>query len=65
MRMYMALWWIPAGHIPEIEEAKERLEHLRRHGPTERAFTFKQRFPAPGEPESAAEPEELTGCPAD
>ena len=22
---YMALWWVPAGHRPTIEEAKERL----------------------------------------
>ncbi len=21
---YMAMWWIPAGHIPNVEEAKER-----------------------------------------
>jgi uncharacterized protein DUF3291 len=38
--MYYALWWIPAGHIPSVEEAKERLEHLRAHGESERAFTF-------------------------
>ena len=25
-----------------------RLRHLAEHGPSERAFTFKQRFPAPG-----------------
>src|ERR1700687_1322471 len=24
----MALWWVPAGHIPGIDEAKERLAHL-------------------------------------
>jgi hypothetical protein len=41
---YMCLWWIPAGEIPTIEEAKERLNHLREHGPTARAFTFKRRF---------------------
>ena len=23
------LWWVPAGHIPSVEEAKERLEQLR------------------------------------
>lgn len=44
---HMALWWIPAGHLPSVEEAKDRLEHLRRHGPDERVFTFKRRFPAP------------------
>ncbi len=41
------LWWIPAGTIPRVEEAKARLEHLRTHGPTPHAFTFKQNFPAP------------------
>jgi hypothetical protein len=44
---YMALWWIPQNHIPTIVEAKERLEHLRAHGPTPYAFSFKQPFPAP------------------
>jgi hypothetical protein len=38
------LWWVPAGHRPTAAEAIERLEHLRRHGPTEHAFTFRQRF---------------------
>jgi hypothetical protein len=42
-----ALWWIPAGHIPTVAEAEERLEHLRRHGPTPHAFTFRHLFPAP------------------
>jgi len=50
---YQALWWIPAGHIPGIEEALERLAHLRREGPTPRAFTFSQRYPPAGEPGSA------------
>lgn len=44
IRMYMVLWWVPAGHEPTVEEAEERLAHLRRHGPTPHAFTFKQRF---------------------
>lgn len=39
--VYAALWWAPAGHIPTIEEAKERLAHLEEHGPTEYAFTFR------------------------
>ena len=42
----LALWWIPAGHIPNTDEAKERLTHLEQHGPTPYAFTFKQRFTA-------------------
>ena len=44
--IHMALWWVPRGYIPSIEEAEERLEHLQAHGPSERAFTFKERFPS-------------------
>ena len=44
---YVALWWVPQGHIPTVEEAKERLEHLRAHGETPYAFTFKKPFPMP------------------
>lgn len=40
----MVLWWIPAGHIPTVEEAKARLEYLQQHGPTPYAFTFKKRY---------------------
>ena len=46
---YMVLWWIPAGHRPTLDEAMARLEHLRAHGPSAHAFTFKQRFAAPGD----------------
>jgi heme-degrading monooxygenase HmoA len=53
---YMALWWVPEGEIPSVEEAKERLEHLRAHGPTPFAFTFARAFPAPGS-DSIALPE--------
>lgn len=44
---FMALWWIPAGHIPTAIEAKERLELLRSHGETAEAFSFKKPFPMP------------------
>jgi heme-degrading monooxygenase HmoA len=44
---YMALWWVPAGHIPTVDEAKERLERLRAYGPSPAAFTFKAPFPTP------------------
>ncbi|HJU90998.1 MAG TPA: DUF3291 domain-containing protein [Gemmatimonadaceae bacterium] len=46
-RAFTVLWWVPAGHRPTVQEAIERLEHLRREGPTPFAFTFKQPFPAP------------------
>jgi hypothetical protein len=43
---HMALWWIPAGHIPTPQEAKDRLALLEREGATPLAFTFKRRFTA-------------------
>jgi hypothetical protein len=43
----LALWWIPAGHIPTVAEALDRLGHLKAHGPTQHAFTFRAPFPAP------------------
>src|SRR5262249_51192204 len=39
--MYVALWWVPAGHHPSVDEAKQRLAHLDAHGPSQFAFTFK------------------------
>ncbi|CAK1715744.1 hypothetical protein VCRA2119O147_2800004 [Vibrio crassostreae] len=38
------LWWIEEDHIPTLEEAIERLEHLREIGDTPYAFTFKTNF---------------------
>jgi hypothetical protein len=49
-KVYVALWWVPAGHIPSIAEAVERLAHLERHGPTGYAFSFRQPFGPDGLP---------------
>jgi hypothetical protein len=46
---YQALWWIPAGHLPTVDEGLSRLWRLERQGPTPHAFTFKMRFPPPGQ----------------
>jgi len=46
---HLVLWWIAAGHLPSIEEARDRLAHLERHGPSARAFTFRDRFPPPAD----------------
>lgn len=43
--VYFALWWIPAGHIPGVDEAKKRLAHLEANGPAPFAFTFNKSFP--------------------
>lgn len=43
----LVLWWVPAGHLPTVEECVERLDRIRDHGPGPTAFTFKRRFPPP------------------
>jgi hypothetical protein len=44
---YMALWWVPAGHLPDTAEARERLLRLQERGETPEAFSFKRPFPPP------------------
>jgi len=51
---HLAMWWIPAGHIPSVEEARDRLEFRRAHGDTPVAFSFAALYPRPEEP--AGEP---------
>jgi len=41
---HLVLWWVPAGHIPTIDEAMERLARLRADGPSPTAFTFRAPF---------------------
>lgn len=36
--MHFVMWWVPEGHRPDLEEALERLEHLRDHGNSDHAF---------------------------
>jgi hypothetical protein len=43
----LAMWWVRAGELPTVADAKERLALITAAGPSERAFTFKQRFAAP------------------
>lgn len=47
MEIMLALWWVPAGHIPTVAEGIERLRHLEQHGPTAHAFSFRAPFAAP------------------
>ncbi len=34
----IALWWTPVGAPPTLEDGLERLDHLVRHGPSERSL---------------------------
>ena len=55
----MVMWWVPAGTLPDVADALDRLRRLAEDGPTVDAFTFKQRFPPP----DAVEPD-LVRAPA-
>lgn len=60
--MYMAMWWVDAGHIPSVAEARQRLEYLQGHGETAHAFTFKRTFPPPASREESPVVLSLNPC---
>jgi Domain of unknown function (DUF3291) len=61
---YLVLWWVPAGHLPDVAEAEERLAVLSALGPSPEAFTFRRHFPPPGSGVPAAVDDDRTLCPA-
>jgi Domain of unknown function (DUF3291) len=42
------LWWVPAGHVPSVEEALGRLALLREKGSGPEAFTFRESYDPAG-----------------
>jgi hypothetical protein len=63
-RVYVALWWVPAGHRPTVAEAVERLSHLEQHGPTAHSFTFAEPFEVSGRPVPREDVPRNDACPA-
>ena len=61
---YLVLWWVPAGHQPTTAEAAERLDLLRRKGPTPEAFHFGEAFSAPDAAQANAPFSFKDSCPA-
>ena len=61
---YTALWWVPVGHRPGLDEAKKRLAHLEKSGPTQFAFTFKTTFPPDEQFQRAIDWSSFQPCPA-
>ncbi|HEX5014767.1 MAG TPA: DUF3291 domain-containing protein [Candidatus Limnocylindrales bacterium] len=53
----LVLWWIPAGTLPDVRDALDRLHRLATLGPAPDAFTFKQRF---GPPDAVDAPDRAT-----
>ena len=44
--VFLVLWWIRAGDIPEVDEAQKRLAWLQANGESEYAFSFRKLYPA-------------------
>ena len=44
----LAMWWIPEGHRPTVDDSLARLERLWRDGPGPEAFTLRTVFDADG-----------------
>jgi hypothetical protein len=51
---HLVLWWIPAGHIPDVEEGLSMLDLLRSQGPSPQAFTFRDSYGPPVDAASEA-----------
>jgi hypothetical protein len=62
-RVFVALWWVPAGHRPTVTEAVDRLAHLEKHGSTAHCFTFAEPFEADGRPVPRSAAAQNDACP--
>lgn len=49
-------WWVPTGHRPGLDEAKQRLDRLAAHGPGPQAFGLRDAYDADGRPLTPAAP---------
>ncbi|HEU4842452.1 MAG TPA: DUF3291 domain-containing protein [Ilumatobacteraceae bacterium] len=47
VELFLVCWWVPAGHVPTLDEAMAKLDQLGRDGPSDEAFTLRDRRPAP------------------
>ena len=56
----LVLWWIPAGTIPTVTDAIERLAVLDGQGPGPHAFTLRSVFPPPDPVEQSDSGHEAT-----
>ena len=46
-KAYTAMWWVPAGQFPTMQEAVDRLDYLQKHGASGFVFDFRNKFPRP------------------
>jgi hypothetical protein len=48
-KVYAAMWWVPVGQFPTVNEAVEKLDYLEKNGPSFQVFDFKTKFSQPSE----------------
>ncbi|WP_036196125.1 DUF3291 domain-containing protein [Maribacter antarcticus] len=48
-KVYTAMWWIPKGEFPTIQEAVKKLDYLQKNGSSQVAFNFRNKFSKPSE----------------
>lgn len=41
---HLVCWWVKAGEFPNVEEAMNKLDRLKTHGPSVDAFTIKDSY---------------------
>jgi len=46
-KVHTAMWWIPQGAFPTVQEAVDKLDYLQKNGASAIAFDFKNKFPKP------------------
>ena len=64
MSLPYVLWWVPAGYIPTVAEAVERLELLRAKGASPEAFHFGEAYSAPDADQAGSPVAFPDTCPA-
>lgn len=46
-KVYTAMWWIPKGEFPTVQEAVDKLDYLQKNGVSNLVFDFRNKFPSP------------------
>lgn len=46
-KAHTAMWWVPKGHNPTLEEAVEKLDYLQQNGSSELVFDLRNKYPMP------------------
>lgn len=46
----VVLWWVEEGHVPDLEEAKAKLDQLEKEGSSASAFSLRELYLADGTP---------------